>query len=77
LEKYLDRRPYDPEALCWYGRVMASLNRPDAARSAFEQTIESVRTMPPGRQRQLRSWESDAAKELKKLPATAGVAAVS
>jgi tetratricopeptide (TPR) repeat protein len=77
LEKYLDRRPYDPEALCWYGRVMASLNRPDAARSAFEQTIESVRTMPPGRQRQLRSWESDAAKELKKLPAAAGVAAVS
>jgi tetratricopeptide (TPR) repeat protein len=67
LEKYLDRRPYDPEALCWYGRTMASLNRAAVARDAFQQAIEAVRTMPPGRRRQLRSWESEAARELKKL----------
>jgi hypothetical protein len=67
LEKYLDRRPYDPEGLCWYGRTLAKLDQPDAARAAFEQAIDAVRTMPQGRRRQLRSWESESARELKKL----------
>ena len=75
FEKYLERRPYDPEALCWYGRTLAKLNRVDDARGAFEQAIESVRTMPPGRKRQLRSWESESSRELKKLPAAHAVGA--
>jgi hypothetical protein len=69
MEKYLDRRPYDPEGLCWYGRLLARLEDTDAARAAFEQAIEAVRTMPAQRKRQLRGWESESARELKKLPA--------
>jgi tetratricopeptide (TPR) repeat protein len=75
MEKYLDRRPYDPEALCWYGRVLARLERPEAAREAFTQAIEAVRTMPAPRRRKLRSWESEAAREMKKLPAAMKVGA--
>jgi tetratricopeptide (TPR) repeat protein len=75
LEKYLERRPYDPEGLCWYGRAMARLDDPDAARGAFEQTIEAVQTMPAGRKRQVRCWQSEAERELKKLPATLKVGA--
>ena len=51
LEKYLERRPYDPEGNCWYGRAMAAHGHWQEARAAFEQAIESVRTMPPARKR--------------------------
>jgi len=71
LEKYLDRRPYDPEGGCWYGRVLAKLGRGDEARAAFEQAIEAVRTMPAARKRHVRSWDSEARSEMKKLPAFA------
>jgi tetratricopeptide (TPR) repeat protein len=77
LEKYLSRRPYDPEGECWYGRTMAKLGRCEEARTAFEQTIEAVRTMPSARKRQVSSWESEARKELKKLPAALAAAAFS
>ena len=75
LEKYLDRRPYDPEGDCWYGRTMVKLGRIGEARAAFEQAIEAVRTMPPARKRQVRSWEFEARKELKKLPGSAAMSA--
>jgi tetratricopeptide (TPR) repeat protein len=68
LEKYLSRRPYDPEGDCWYGRTMARLGRCEEARTAFEQAIEAVRTMLPARKRQVRSWEFESRRELKKLP---------
>jgi tetratricopeptide (TPR) repeat protein len=75
LERYLERRPYDPEGLCWYGRVLVKLGRQDAARAAFDRAIEAVRTMPPARKRQVRSWESEARRELKKLPSAEAVPA--
>lgn len=68
LEKYLDRRPYDPEGSFWYGRTMVKLGHCDEARNAFNQAIESVRTMPAARKRQVRSWESEARREMKRLP---------
>jgi hypothetical protein len=69
FEKYLSQRPYDPEGDCWYGRTMAKLGRCQEARAAFEQAIEAVHTMPAARKRQVRSWESESRRELKKLPA--------
>jgi tetratricopeptide (TPR) repeat protein len=51
LEKYLSRRPYDPEGECWYGRALMKLGRAAEARAAFEQAIEAVRTMPTARMR--------------------------
>ena len=71
LEKYLDRRPYDPEGQCWYGRTLIKLGLPDQAKAAFDQAIESVRTMPAARKRQVRAWESEARKELRTLKSTA------
>ena len=55
---------------------MAKLGFPNEARAAFEQAIEAVRTMPPARKRQVRAWESEARRELKKLPASAGAGAM-
>jgi tetratricopeptide (TPR) repeat protein len=69
LEKYLARRPYDPEGNCWYGRAMARLGHNREARAAFEQAIEAVRTMPSARKRQVSEWESEARRDLRKLPA--------
>jgi tetratricopeptide (TPR) repeat protein len=71
LEKYLDRRPYDPEAQCWYGRTLAKLGLPDRAKEAFNQAIESVRTMPPARKRQVRSWDAESRKDLRALKTSA------
>lgn len=67
LEKYLDRRPYDPEGQCWYGRTLMKLGMPNQAKEAFNQAIESVRTMPPARKRQVRSWDAEARKELRAM----------
>ena len=58
LEKYLERRAYDPEGLCWCGRTIAKLGHNETERSAFEQPSMPVRTMAPSRRRQLRSWEA-------------------
>jgi len=71
LERYLDRRPFDPEGQTWYGRVLVKLGRHDDARQAFEQAIEAVRTMPPARKRQVKAWLGQAEKELRALRKTA------
>ena len=67
LEKYLERRPYDPEGQCWYGRVLAKLGLREEARQAFRDAIEAVRTMPKGRKRQVGTWGSQAGKDLRAL----------
>ena len=68
LSKYLDRRPYDPEGQYWYGRTLAKLGLVEPARQAFTQAIESVKTMPPGRKKQVSTWGTQAGKELRALP---------
>jgi len=69
LEKFLERRPYDPEGRCWYGRALVKADRRAAAERAFREAIEAVRTMPPARRRQVREWEGQASKELRMLRA--------
>ncbi len=68
LEQYTQRREYDPEGQCWYGRVLAALGEPEDARRAFQNAIEAVRTMPSPRKHQVRSWAAEANKELRALP---------
>jgi tetratricopeptide (TPR) repeat protein len=70
LEKFLERRSYDPEGRCWYGRVLAKLDRRAAAERAFQDAIEAVRTMPPARRRQVREWEGQASRDLRVLRAS-------
>jgi hypothetical protein len=67
LEKFIERREYDPEGECWYGRVLAALGEPEAASRAFQTAMEAVRTMPAPRKYQVRSWGAEARRELRAL----------
>jgi tetratricopeptide (TPR) repeat protein len=71
LEKFIQRREYDPEGECWYGRVLAALGEPKAARQAFQTAVEAARTMPAPRKYQVRCWGAEANKELRALRAPA------
>jgi tetratricopeptide (TPR) repeat protein len=70
LEKFTERREYDPEGQCWYGRVLAALGESEAARQAFRNAVEAVQTMPAPRKYQVRSWGAEANKELRALSAS-------
>jgi tetratricopeptide (TPR) repeat protein len=65
LAKYTDRRSYDPEGLFWYGKALAELGRSAEARTAFEQCIEAVDTMPKHRRAEVRKWKGLAKTALK------------
>jgi tetratricopeptide (TPR) repeat protein len=57
LEKFIDRRPYDPEGLYYYGKTLEQLEQRDAAREIFDRCIEAVKTMPSYRYREHRKWD--------------------
>jgi tetratricopeptide (TPR) repeat protein len=65
LAKFVERRPYDPEGLYWYGKSLLGLGQLDNARQQFEQCREAVETMPSNRRRQLGKWKRLAAAELR------------
>lgn len=64
LETFIERRPYDPEGLYYYGKVLQSQNENEKAREMFEKTIEAVKTSPNFRQHELRHWSKLAQKEI-------------
>lgn len=64
LEKFTDRREYDPEGLYWYGKTLKELGREAEARHMFERAIEAARTMPAHRRSQVRVWAGRAKSEL-------------
>lgn len=65
LQKFTDRRQYDPEGLYWFGKALAQAGRTAQAREMFERAIEAVRTMPSRRRAQVRQWGSRAKSELR------------
>jgi tetratricopeptide (TPR) repeat protein len=67
LAKYIDRHPYDPEGLYWYGRTLERLNHPAQAREMFERSIEAVETMPSNRKAHMRKWAGQARAGLRGL----------
>jgi Tfp pilus assembly protein PilF len=67
LAKYVQRRPYDPEGLYWYGKVLKKLGQTAAAKEALEQSLEAVHTAPSHQRGKLRRWASEARTELKSL----------
>lgn len=67
LEKFVERREYDPEGQCWYGRTLAALGDIEGARRAFQEAVEAARTMPAPRRAQVRTWAAQASKELRAL----------
>src|SRR5215217_7502464 len=66
LEKFIDRRPYDPEGLYYYARTLEQLEQRDAAREIFGRCVEAVKTMPSYRYREHRKWDKLAREQLKK-----------
>jgi len=67
LAKYVDRRPYDPEGLYWFGKTLAALGQSGEAREQFEGCRAAVETMPTNRRRQLSVWKRKANAELRGL----------
>jgi len=70
LQKYTERRSYDPEGLYWYGKTLAALGKSAEARDAFGQCIEAVDTMPKHRRAEVRRWKGLAKTELKTVAAS-------
>jgi Tfp pilus assembly protein PilF len=68
LQKYTDRRSYDPEGLFWFGKTLAALGKAVEAREAFGQCIEAVNTMPKHRRAEVRKWKGLAKTAQQQLP---------
>ena len=64
LEKYVDRRPVDPEGLYYFGRALKGLGDNDRAGEMFKQAVESVNSSPPYRRREIQKWRKLAEKEI-------------
>jgi len=71
LRVYVQRRPFDAEGLYWYGIALARLGDRAQAREQFKAAVEAVRTSPSHRRRQIARWGRLAAKELRRLAASA------
>jgi tetratricopeptide (TPR) repeat protein len=65
LQKFVDRRSYDPEGLYYYGKTLEQLEKRDEAREAFARCVEAVKTMPSYRYREQRKWDKLAREQLK------------
>lgn len=64
LEKFVGRRPVDPEGLYYFGKLLKAKGESERAREMFEAAIDSARTSPYFRSRQLGQWAKLAQKEL-------------
>ena len=60
LERFLARRPSDPEALYLMGRVAAGLGDPGGAREWMQRCVEAVRTAPAYKYRADKRWLNEA-----------------
>ena len=67
LEKYTQRREFDPEGLYWLGATFKKLERMPEARDAFQRAVEAARTSPPHRRRYTAAWGRQAKVELRTL----------
>jgi Flp pilus assembly protein TadD len=56
LGRYVERRPYDPEGLFYYGKTLAQLGRASEAEEMFSRCVEAVKTSPSYRRRQMSKW---------------------
>jgi tetratricopeptide (TPR) repeat protein len=60
LEKFLDRRPSDPEGLYLQGRALAGMGRSREAADLMRACIEAVRTAPAYKYRTEKRWLNEA-----------------
>jgi tetratricopeptide (TPR) repeat protein len=67
LAEYVERRPYDPEGLFYYGQALDGLGRREEARQAYQRAVDAVRTAPRYRRRIVAKWGRLAHRQLRKL----------
>jgi len=67
LGRYVERRPYDPEGLFYYGQALEGLGRAPEAREIYGRATEAARTAPRYRRRLVARWSRLAQKHLRKL----------
>ncbi|HEX8140646.1 MAG TPA: tetratricopeptide repeat protein [Pyrinomonadaceae bacterium] len=77
LERYIERRPFDPEGLYYLGRSLKELGHTPESQEMFQRCIEAVKTMPYYRRSQLRKWRKLAEGQLSSLPASTASLATS
>jgi tetratricopeptide (TPR) repeat protein len=65
LKVYVERRPYDPEGLCYYGQALEGLGRFEEANEMYRRCVESASTAPRYIQRSLGQWSRLAQKQLR------------
>jgi tetratricopeptide (TPR) repeat protein len=69
LETYIERRPYDPEGLYYYGFALEQNGDVNRAREMYERAIEASRTTPAFGRRYTAQWSRRAQKQLRRLRA--------
>jgi tetratricopeptide (TPR) repeat protein len=67
LALYIDRRPYDPEGLFYFGQALEQLGQVAQAREMYAAAVEAVRTAPRYRRRVVARWSRLAEKQAGKL----------
>jgi tetratricopeptide (TPR) repeat protein len=56
LEKYVERRPYDPEGLYHFGETLRNLGEAERAQEMYKQCLQAVKTMPYYRRNEVSKW---------------------
>ncbi len=64
LARYIERRPYDPEGLYYYGQSLEGLGRADEAREMYARATEAARAAPAYLRRSAAKWSRLAQKEM-------------
>src|SRR5439155_6667491 len=66
LAMYVERRPYDPEGLYYYGQTLERLGDAPGAREMYARAVEAARATPRFRRRYTAKWSRLAQKQLGK-----------
>ena len=69
LERYVEKRSYDPEGLYLLGLALVKTGDTSQAREMLERCVEAEKTNPYSRRAHLRKWRKQAEKLLRSLPA--------
>ncbi len=68
LALYVERRPYDPQGLYYYGRTLEELGDRQTARAIYAQAVEAARTAPRYRRRVVAEWSRLAQRQARRMP---------
>ena len=67
LATYIQRRPYDPEGLFYYGQALERLGDVAAGREMYTRAVDAARATPRFRQRYTAKWSRLAQKQASRL----------